>query len=245
MGNNLKKLAVVSDSSKNRLYFTVAGKITKKEMDAFYTDIRFSVEELKSGFTVISDFSECQFVFLSIIPTFRKIMRYLITNGVGEMIGVMPEKSLFYRQIQLASLFQGYRPMYVSSLEEAEAKLEDTIQRDGLRFIFHRKAVDYITGDVEGKGYILNISTSGCAVKRASTQPSVEAEIKIVIAFTAQNDSQETFTLKARVVRVEETGFAVEFTDFDNSRKEQLWNCFVDESQRDISQDLEENHSGS
>jgi len=234
MENDLKKLTVISDPSKNRLYFTVAGKITKKELGSFYTDIRFCVDELKPGFNVISDFSECQLVFLNIIPTFRKIMSFLITNRAGEMIGIMYKNSLFFKQIQLATIFQGYRPIYVSSLEEAEKKLADLTQRNGLRFNFHRKKVDYLINNVEGKGFILNISTSGCAVKQASTQPSVDAEIQIIITLTTQNKSQEIFTIKAKVIRVEENSFAAEFTDLDNSRKEQLWEYLVDESQCEI-----------
>ena len=235
MGNNLKKtLTVVPNIGKNRLYFTVSGKVTKKELDSFYTDIRFGVGELKPGFNVISDFSNCQLVFLNIIPTFRKIMKYLVANEAGEMIGIMYKNSLFYKQVKLATIFQGYHPVYVSSLEEAEEKLANSIQRNGLRFSLYRKAVHYVTDNVEGEGYILNISTSGCAVKLASTQPSVDEEIQITIAFTAQDNSQETFTNKAIIVRVEDNSFAAQFTDLDNARKEQLWKFIVDESQREI-----------
>ena len=113
----MKKLLVTSDAGKNRSYFTVSGKVSKKELNSFYTEVRFSVEGLKPGFSVISDFSDCQLVFLNIIPTFRNIMRYLVTNMVGEMIGIMNKNSLFYKQLQLASMFQEYTlPVFVLSL---------------------------------------------------------------------------------------------------------------------------------
>ncbi len=230
----MNKLTAVSDTEKNRLRFTVAGKITKKELNSFYTDIRFCIDELKPGFTVISDFSECQLVFLNIIPTFRKIMSYLLSNRAGEMIGVMHKNSLFYKQIQLATVFQGYHPIYASSLEEAEAKLANASQRNGLRFSLQRKAVDYTTDNIDGKGYILNISISGCAVQSASTLPSLEDEVQLTITFTAQDNSSDLFVIKARVIRVEDNNFAAEFTNLDNIRKEQLWEYLIYESQREI-----------
>ena len=231
----MKKLTVVSSADKNRLYFTVAGKITKKDLDSFYTDVRFCVGDLKPGFGIISDFSDCQLVFLNIIPTFRKIMSYLVTNKAGEMVGVMRKNSLFYKQIQLATIFQGYRPIYASSLEKAEEKLTNSIPRNGLRFRLHRKAVEYIVANkAAGKGYLLNISTSGCAIKLASIQPSLDTEIQLTVIFTAQDNTSDEFVIKARVVRVEDSIFAAEFIDLDNTRKEQLWEYLIYESQREI-----------
>jgi len=232
----LKKLQVTSDAGQNRLYFTIAGRINKKELNSFYTEVRFCVEALKPGFSVISDFSDCQLVFLNIIPTFRNIMRYLVTNMVGEIIGVMNKNSLFFKQVQLASMFQGYRPIYASSREEAEAMLANAVPRNGIRFSLHRKAIDYLGDNIEGNGYIQNISISGCSVKHVSALPAVDEEIQITTTFTAQDNMQDSFTIKGRIVRVEDNGFAVEFTDFDNTRKEQLWKYLVDESQCDIGQ---------
>ncbi len=162
-------------------------------------------------------------------------MNYLITNGVGEMIGVMYKKSLFYRQVQLATIFQGYRPMYVSSIEEAEIQLANCRQRNGLRFNLQQKTVHYMTCTTEGTGYILNISTSGCAVNQTSTHPFIDEEIQITIVFTTQDQLQKTFTGKARIVRIEDDSFAAQFTDLDTTREEQLWKYIVDESQRAIS----------
>ncbi len=231
----MKNLKVVADIGKNRLYFTFAGKLFKKDMDKLYTDVRFCVADLQSGFDVISDFSECKLAYLNGIPTLRKIMNYLITNGVGDVVRVLPGKNLIYRQIiNLATRVQGYRPIYVSTLEEAEDKLANSIKRNGLRLHLHQLPVEYMIDDAQGKGHILNISTSGCAVVSATLKPSIDVELLLIITFMTQDAPSDVFEIKARVARVESDTFAAEFTDLDNDRKEKLWQCLVYESQREV-----------
>lgn len=76
-------LQVKPDINKNRLYLTISGKVTKKELDKLYTDLRFCVAELQPGFDALSDFSECKLGNLNGLPTFRKISIYLVENVYG------------------------------------------------------------------------------------------------------------------------------------------------------------------
>ncbi len=228
-------LKVVTNIGKNRLYFTISGKVTQKEVDSFYTEVRFCVADLEPGFDVISDFSECKLAHLGAIPTFRKIMGYLITSGVGEVVRVMPDKCIFCNQImQLAARSQGYNPICVFTLEEAEDILVNSVKRNGLRFHLHPLPIEYMMGNTKEEGRILNISTSGFAASSTTQHLSVGMELIIQFAFVQQEDSADIFKLKARIVRVKDDSFAAEFTDFDDNRKEQLWKCLVYESERDL-----------
>lgn len=231
----MEKLRVVADIKKNRLYFTVTGKVTKRGLEKLYTDVRFCIADLKPGFDVISDLSGCTLAALNGIPTFRKIMNYLITNGVGEMVRVIHKNQFIFRQmINLASRSQGVKPISVTTLEEAEEQLANAIKRNGLRFHLHQQAIEYTRGDEKGKASIFNISTSGCAVVSATLQPSVGEEILIQIDFTKQDRSSGIFKSKARVLRGESNTFAAEFMDLKNDQKEQLWECLVNASRCEI-----------
>lgn len=46
MAASSSKMKVRVDMRKNRLYCTVAGKITKADMEKFYTEVRFGVADL-------------------------------------------------------------------------------------------------------------------------------------------------------------------------------------------------------
>ncbi len=231
----MEKLQVVIDIKKNRLYFTVAGKVSKKGMEKLYTDVRFCVADLKPGFDVISDLSKCNLADLSAIPTFRKIMNCLITHEVGDVVRVMHKNQFVFRQmINLATRLQGYKPIIVATLKEAEERLNISIKRSGLRFYLHKQAVKYMTGDEKGTATILNISTSGCAVVSTTLQPSVGEEILMEIGFTEQDCSPALFKSNARVVREENNTFAVVFMDLENDKKQQLWECLVNASRCEI-----------
>jgi hypothetical protein len=109
-------LKVKADISKNRLYFTIAGQAVKEEMDKLYTDVRFCVADLKPGFDVISDLSECNIGYLSGVPTFRKIMNFLITKEVGDVVRIINGKSLIFKQVlNLSSRICGYKPLCIHS----------------------------------------------------------------------------------------------------------------------------------
>jgi len=230
------KLKVKANIGKNRLYFTFIDQTVKKELDKLYTDVRFCVADLQPGFDVISDFSQCSFMHLSSISTFRKIMNFLISNKVGEIVRIIDNDSLVYKQISnLSSMICSYRPLYVTNLEEAEEKLEKSIKRNGIRFHIHHLPVVYITAnETEGKGNISNLSTSGCAVESAIPSVLMSDEITMTIVFTQDDGQGDEFILKARVVRTEGDTFAAEFQELEDEKKDQLWKCLLREAERQI-----------
>jgi hypothetical protein len=229
-------LKVKADISKNRLYFTIAGQTVKEDSDKLYTDVRFCVADLKPGFDVISDFSECNIGHLSGVPTFRKIMNFLITKEVGDVIRIINRKSLFFKQVlNLSSRICGYKPIYVSTLEEAEEKLEKSKKRNGIRFHVNHLPVEYIANDMNGKGNILDLSINGCAIEAATLSVSVDEEISIKIIFQQQDAPLDEFIVRASVVRTQgDNIFAVEFKDLDEKIKNQIWKSLIYETQREI-----------
>jgi hypothetical protein len=222
-------MKVKADRDKNRLYIKISGKISKAEMDKLYTNVRFCVADLQPGFGVISDFTECSLAHLAGVSTFKKIMSYLIRNGVGEVVRLINGDSLLFKQfINLSSKMSGYIPVYVSSPEEAEIRLDTPIRRNGIRFRFNNlPPTHFFLNGAKGKGKIRNISVSGCKVGSASLCPSVDEEILIFVRFNAQGTSQNEFEFRARVVRIDDDGFAVEFKDLSNDQRDQLWQCLL------------------
>jgi hypothetical protein len=232
MKANSKKLKATASIAQNRLYITIAGKLTKKNIDKLYTDIRFCVADLTPGFDVVNDISECTLAALSGIPTFKKITNHLITSRVGKIIRVIDEQKTVVKQvINFASKVQGYSVIYVSSLEEAENKLVQSQRRVGLRFYLHSQLVKYRLGETDGEGYISEISTSGCAIKSATLMPAVDDSISFATTFNKQENLIENFEILARVVRIEEESFSIKFETLDDEQKESLWERLVHESQ--------------
>jgi hypothetical protein len=204
--------------------------------DLTITHVRFCVADLRPGFDVISDLSECNIGHLSGVPTFRKIMNFLITKEVGDVVRIIKGKSLIFKQVlNLSSRICGYKPIYVSTVEEAEEKLEKSVKRHGIRFHVNHLPAEYISNDVKGKGNIHDLSISGCAIESATLPVSEHDEISIKIEFRQQDVPSEEFIVKARVVRTQgDNIFAVEFKDLDEETKDRLWKCLIAETQCEI-----------
>jgi hypothetical protein len=135
----------------------------------------------------------------------------------------------------LSSRICGYKPIYVFTLEEAEEKLEKSVKRNGIRFHINQLTIEYTAKNSNGKGTIVDLSISGCAVESATLPVTVDEEISIKIFFTTQQDvPADEFIIKARVVRASGETFAAEFKDLVDDRKDQLWKCLIDESQRGL-----------
>jgi hypothetical protein len=235
MKGNSTKLKATANIARNRLYITIAGKLTKENLDKLYTDIRFCVADLTPGFDVVNDISGCTLAALSGIPTFKKITHHLVTSRVGKIIRVIDERKTIFKQVlNFASKVQGYSVIYVNSLEEAENQLIKSQHRDGLRFYLHSQPVNYKICDTEGEGYILDISTSGCAIKSATLLPVVDESISFSTKFNKQQNLIEDFEILARVVRVEEDSFSIKFETMADEQQESLWERLVHESKREI-----------
>ncbi|MDR3630698.1 MAG: PilZ domain-containing protein [Desulfocapsaceae bacterium] len=223
------------DINKNRLYITIAGKAVKQNLDKLYTDVRFCVADLKTGFDVITDLSECSLGHLNGVPTYRKIMNFLITKKIGNVVRVIDENSLVFKQVMnITSRICGYKPIYVSTLEEAEKKLECLKKRNSIRFNINELPVDYVANETNGKGNIYSLSTSGCAIDSATLPVVVETEISIKFEFKTQGSPSGEFLIKSRVVRADGKLFAVKFKDLGDDLKDQLLKCLISEAQREL-----------
>ena len=227
----MKKVEARAHIPNNRLYISVGGKLTRESLDKLYTDIRFGVADLQPGFNVVTDLTECTLATLNGVPTFKKIANFLIEKRVGLVVRVMNSGNLVFKQLlHLTARMQGYKAISVASIEEAETELLNAEKRTSLRFQLHQQRMKYLINDEEGEGYILDISTGGCAIDSATLQPSVEDDIFISIPFDSTENLLNSFNTNARVTKVNDGFFAVQFKEYDSNTKEQLWQRLVYES---------------
>ena len=229
-------MKVKVDFAKNRLYLKMSGEMSKKDLEKLYTDVRFSVADLQPGFTVIADYSESSLIKLSGISTYRRLMNYLIKSSVGEVVRVVEDKSILSKQVKnLSSRICSYKAIYSNKLTEADAILDASMKRKGLRFHFSSlHSAEFIANDIHDTGQLLNLSTSGCAISCTSECPPFGEDIRVKLAFACQNNSLHEFTIKGRVVRAKINEFAVEFQDFEEEQKEKLLNCLFHEIEHEI-----------
>ncbi len=229
-------MLVKVDTKKNRLFLKISGSVSKKELDKIYTDVRFAVADLLPGFSVIDDLSECTLCHLGGIATYRKISNYLIKNGVRDVVRIINKDSLVLKQfLQFAARFAEYIPIYVSTVEEAEEQLDKSEERNRLSFHFAgRPSIKYFSNNASGEGHILNISTIGCKITSTMFPPAIDEEIDIVISFNAYDENaQKTLNTKAYVIRIDNDGFAVKYSNFSEDAKKELWQVLLLEYEHD------------
>ena len=230
-----QKSKVKADLKNNRLYITSPSTANKTELEKIYIDIRFCVADLKPGFDVVTDISKCNIGHLNGLSVLRKIMDFLVVNQMGRVVRVVGDMSIAFKQLlRLASKFQSYKPVYVNTLEEAEEELICPIKPNGLRFQINQRQVEYSIDQEEGTGYLVDISTSGCAVQEPTITLSTDAEISITIPLYQEKDMLSSFTMAAKVVWVLGDRFAVQFLDLDDERKALLYQCLANEGRIDI-----------
>ena len=224
---------VRADIKHNRLYITLAKTASKKELEKIYTDVRFCVADLKPGFDVITDLSQCTLGHLSGIPIFRKIMDYLVQHRPGEVVRVVGKMSVLFKQlIMLATRFQVYKPVYVNTVEEAEERLANS-RRNALRFHLHRQKIEYAVGGNSGSGQLVDASVLGCAVSGRTKSVADNDAISLDFSLRQDGENWTTFNLKATVVRVDEDVFAAQFVDISEEQKTQLYACLACEARCD------------
>lgn len=225
----------VANIAKNRLHITIAGKLSRENLDKLYTEIRFCVNDLKPGFVVITDLSECTIGFLSAIPIFRKITNYLVANKVGRVVRVVDEKKVVLQQlINLTAKIPGYKADHFHSLEEAETAISNSEDRDGLRFVLHEHPIQFKQGHLEGNGFVYDISNGGCAIQTSDQLPAVRENISISIAFNTYETLIDFLDIKAEVIWVGRGVFGARFETITDEEKEQLWERLVYESKCEL-----------
>jgi len=216
---SLQQSKVTADLKSNRLNITLPTTASQKEVEKIYTDIRFCIADLKPGFCVVTDYSQCTFAHLSAISPMRQIMDYLVSKQPGNIIRVMGKTGLITKQLlRFTDKFQSYTPVYVNTYEEAEEYLANNTKRKGLRFKLHGHPVECTINQKTGSGALIDISVSGFAVQGMTLPLSPEQEISIIIPMNHGNDHTSAFTSMANVVRVQEDMFAAQFHDLDEDQ---------------------------
>ncbi|WP_136810345.1 hypothetical protein [Desulfosediminicola flagellatus] len=176
--NSTSKVKV--DIPKNRILFQFSGKIDKKQLNSIYTDIRFCVADLKPGFHVITDLSDCRIGHRNCLPTLSNILNFLIESKVGEVIRITKRKSRVHRQIlNFSARRQGYKPVYVATFEEAEQYLENSDRDNRTRIGFQNLSVNYAIHGTESTGTLHELSTDCCAIKTGSITPAIDEQLSI------------------------------------------------------------------
>lgn len=228
---SVKTPKAVANIAKNRLHITIAGKLSKENLDKLYTEIRFCVNDLNPGFVVITDLSQCTIGFLSAIPTFRRITNYLVDNKVGRVVRVVDEDKVVLKQlINFTANISGYKADHFQSLEEAETVLSNSEMRGSLRFVLYQHSIQFSRDGLEGKGLVYDISSSGCAIQTHNQIPAVNDNISISITFKKRENLIDYLDVKAEVIWVKDELFGIRFENMNEEGKEKLWERLVYES---------------
>lgn len=121
-----KKSKITADLKKNRLHIILRGRLSKSDLQEIYTDIRFCVADLKPGFSVITDFSDCQIGYLTGLGTFAKIRDYLHQQEAGIAVRIASKKQLIFHQLsKISTIGKSYPIIYVKTPLEAEEALAE------------------------------------------------------------------------------------------------------------------------
>jgi hypothetical protein len=226
------------DVKQNRLLINFFGIISKSEMNSIYTQVRFGVSDLQPKYDVIADFSGCRFMYLNAIEIFRRIFNYILANDSGEIIRVINKRRIITKQIVNYTLRrQGYKPTYADDMKQALLKIDKRSKRSALRFQLHEKSVQITSKQGTFHGYILNISTTGCAINSQEMQPAMGENLILSFSFESldKKDAADVFKFDTQVVRTESYAFAVQFLDVDIDTQNRLRKDLVAASDREIS----------
>lgn len=97
-------------------------------------------------------------------------------------------------------------------------------KRFSLRFTIKKQTVSYKTSYDDGEAELINISTGGCVVQKASV-PVTVAE-KILMTFNS-NNLDKPLEMQAACVRQEGDTFAVQFLGVDDAEENRLVKLFA------------------
>jgi len=223
-----KRLKVDADIRKNRLYFTIAGSVRKDALERLYTETRFCVADLKPGFDVITDLTACDLGHLDGLPFLRKIMHYLVSNGVREVVRIMNPDSLFHQQIMnFDAQVAGYKAYWVSSRQEADKFLDQSVRRDNIRFTLPKTKMTMQIGERESICSLYDISITGCSIITTSSPP-VDSEILVKLRLPCSRGATSSFDIESKIVRVLDNKLAVVFTSLNNDDRMRLRECLKD-----------------
>ncbi len=231
----LQKSKVTVDVKKNRLLIALPATADIKEAKQIYIDIRFGVADLKPGFDVITDFSQCTLAQLCAVPVMRQIMEYLVDKQPDDIIRIVGETSLVFKQLlRFTNRFLGYKPDYVNTMEEAEEYLANSAKHTGLCFIKHRQQVHYILNEEHGNGHLVELSVSECTVQGYSLPLFADKRISIIIPFHQEDNTLAPFTFTAQVIQAQDDLFSAQFLDLDEEQKSRIYQYLAYEARQQV-----------
>ncbi len=225
----VSKAKIRPDIKKNRLYIILPTSVCMKDLENIYADIRFGVADLQPGFDVVTDLTNCSIGYLSAIPILWKITSFLTAHKVGRVVRVVGNMSIVLKQlVAFSSQFQCYKPVYVLTMEEAEEELKYPIKPDGIRFQLHDRPLTYQVDDEQVTGGIIDISTSGCAIRGETDHLSVGMVLPVVFEL-GRKGALSSYSIQGKVVRVHHDMFAIQFTGMDDVQKRQMYDGLTQE----------------
>jgi hypothetical protein len=228
------KVKVRADLKKNRLYCTWEGSISKSDLDAYFTEIRFGAADLQPGFSLILDLTVCQVAYLDAIGTFKKVMQYLMEKGVRDVVRVVTGEQLVKAQVANLNLHcQSYEAIYVKTLEEAESYLENSAKRSHIRLKMIARKVEYVLDGKTFPGVLRDLSLGGCAVETQGEVPERGQVLQVQVVLSGKKTQTFSFELEAKVVRSFSGGFALEFMALSQEDRQRLNECIAVETSLD------------
>lgn len=227
----MNRATVKVDIKRNRLYCAWEGNVSKSDLDACFTEVRFCVADLKPGFSIVFDLTSCGFVYLEVISTYKRIVKYLMGQGVKEVVRIVNDEQLVRTQFSNLSLrLQGFDPVIVKTPEEAENYLENSTKRDCIRLNLLEKKVTYFIEEQPIPASLGDISAGGCGIETTAKVPENGQDIKVKFVLTGKKQQMHEFELEGRVVRHFQGGFALEFVPLSMEDKQMLLECITYES---------------
>jgi len=106
-----------------------------------------------------------------------------------------------------------------------DSSVKSGTKRLSLRFKINEQPVKYKTAYEDGEAFLLNISTGGCAVRKARV--AVEVGENILFSFDV-NNLDEPLELKAVCTRLEDDGFAVRFLGVESQEETRIVKIFAE-----------------
>lgn len=112
------------DTDRNRLYIILRGFLSDAEMQIAREKIIENVKKLSKSFDVVTDISTFKPASAQGVKEFKQAQRYLASHGMRRMVQVVSNDGLAALQISRTAKGIGYAANTVSSVIEADEKLE-------------------------------------------------------------------------------------------------------------------------
>lgn len=222
-----------ADTAHNRLYLTISGRVDARVLEQLFTEIQVCITDLAPGFMVVNNISACQIIYISSLPIYKKIIDYLLKNKAGEIIRIITENNVSCKQIiSFTDQIHAYQPLYAYSAQEAEQRLEQITPRAGIRLKLRHLKMAYDSAVGSGEARISDLSTSGCAVVKATLGLPIGMDFEGFLTFPPDPPLISQVQLRGRVVRSSEDGFAARFINLSEAFEEQFYQRLVHEACR-------------